>query len=70
MEEKVTLALAFSDTERCQQIIEKPKDYFTGNNLDFKIYLITADNEVQEWYLNKTRIKEKAAFQKKTWKKK
>jgi hypothetical protein len=50
--EKITSALALPDTERYRQIIEKLQDYFTENNLDFKIYLLGENGEVKERNLN------------------
>jgi hypothetical protein len=50
--EKMTLALALPDTQRYRQILEKLEDYFTENNLDFKVYLVALSGDVQERNLN------------------
>lgn len=50
--EKMTLALALPATQRYRQILEKLEDYFTENNLDFKVYLVALSGEVQERNLN------------------
>jgi hypothetical protein len=50
--EKMTPALALPDMRRYRQILEKLEDYFTENNLDFKVYLVALSGEVQELNLN------------------
>jgi hypothetical protein len=55
--EKVLSSLALPDTERYRKILKNLGDYFTGNNLDFKIYLVAEDGEVQERNLNEKKNK-------------
>ena len=50
--EKVALALALPDTERYRQIIKNLEDYFTDNDLDFKVYLVAEEGGVKERNLN------------------
>lgn len=50
--EKLTPALALPDTERYRQIIQNLEHYFTENNLDFKVYLLAENGEVQQKNLN------------------
>lgn len=55
--EKILSSLALPDTERYRQILKNLGDYFTGNNLDFKIYLVSENGEVQERNLNEKKNK-------------
>lgn len=50
--EKVLSSLALPDTERYRQILKNLGEYFTCNNLDFKIYLVSETGEVLERNLN------------------
>ncbi len=59
--EKITPALALPDTQRYRQILEKLDDYFTENNLDFKVYLVAPGGEVQERNLNQKKNKGEVA---------
>lgn len=59
-EEKIASALAVPDTERYRQIIGKLEDYFTENNLDFKIYLLAENGTVRVQNLNQKHNKDSA----------
>lgn len=55
--EKIASSLALPDTERYRQILKNLGDYFTENNLDFKIYLVAENGTVQERNLNEKKNK-------------
>lgn len=55
--EKITSSLALPDTDRYRQILKNLGDYFTENNLDFKIYLVAQNGRVQERNLNEKKNK-------------
>jgi hypothetical protein len=55
--QKMTSALALPDTVRYRQIMEKLEDYFSENNLDFKIYLVAQNGGVLERNLNRKKNK-------------
>lgn len=50
--ENAEVAMALPNVERYKAIIEKVQDYFTINNLYFKVYLINEDGEVEVSNLN------------------
>jgi len=50
--ENAEVAMALPNVERYKAIIEKVQDYFTINNLFFKIYLVNEDGEVEVSNLN------------------
>jgi hypothetical protein len=50
--ENAEIAMALPNVERYKAIIEKVQDYFTVNNLYFKIYLVNEDGEVEVSNLN------------------
>lgn len=50
--ENAEVAMALPNAERYKAIIEKVQDYFTINNLFFKIYLVNQDGEVEVSNLN------------------
>jgi hypothetical protein len=52
--ENVTLAIALPNVDRYKAIIERVNDYFTLNNLSFKIYLVNEDGLVEASNLNST----------------
>lgn len=53
------VAMALPNVDRYKTIIEKVQDYFSENNLYFKIYLVNEDGEVEISNLNKKAMKEK-----------
>lgn len=50
--ENVVLAIGLPNVERYKAIIERVNDYFTLNNLSFKIYLVNEDGMVEVSNLN------------------
>ncbi|WP_207497100.1 hypothetical protein [Aridibaculum aurantiacum] len=50
--ENAEIAMALPNAERYRAIIEKVQDYFTINNLHFKIYLVNEDGQVEVSNLN------------------
>jgi hypothetical protein len=50
--ENAEVAMALPNVERYKAIIEKVQDYFTVNNLYFKLYLVNEDGEVEVSNLN------------------
>ncbi len=52
--ENAEVAMALPNVERYKSIIEKVQEYFTVNNLFFKIYLINQDGEVEVSNLNES----------------
>jgi hypothetical protein len=50
--ENAEVAMALPNVERYKAIIEKVQDYFTINNLYFKLYLVNEDGEVEVSNLN------------------
>lgn len=50
--ENVLLAIALPNVERYKAIISRVHDYFTMNNLSFKIYLVNEDSDVEVSNLN------------------
>ncbi len=57
------VAMALPNVDRYKTIIEKVQDYFSENNLYFKIYLVNDDGEVEISNLNKKAMKEKEVAQ-------
>lgn len=52
--ENITLAIALPNVDRYKAIIERVNDYFTMNNLSFKIYMVNEDGIVEVSNLNST----------------
>lgn len=50
--ESAVVAMALPNVERYKTIIEKVADYFTSNNLYFKLYLVNRSGEVEISNLN------------------
>jgi isocitrate lyase len=50
--DNVWVSMALPDIDRSKAIIEKVKDYFTLNDLYFKIYMVNANREVEILNLN------------------
>jgi hypothetical protein len=50
--ENAEVAMALPNVEKYKAIIEKVQDYFTINNLYFKLYLVNEDGEVEVSNLN------------------
>jgi hypothetical protein len=50
--ENVHLAIALPNVERYKAIIERVHEYFTMNNLSFKIYLVNENGDVHVSNLN------------------
>lgn len=50
--ENAEVAMALPNADKYKAIIEKVQDYFTINNLHFKIYLVNEDGEVEVSNLN------------------
>lgn len=50
--ENAEVAMALPNADRYKAIIEKVQDYFTVNNLHFKIYLVNEDGEIEVSNLN------------------
>jgi hypothetical protein len=46
------VAIALPNVDRYKTIIEKVAEYFTSNNLSFKLYLVNEDGEVVVSNLN------------------
>lgn len=51
-DESAVMAMALPDVERYKAIISKVEDYFTLNDLSFKIYLVSEKGEVEISNLN------------------
>jgi hypothetical protein len=51
-DENAVGAMALPNVERYKAIIEKVQDYFTSNNLYFKLYLVNENGEVEVLNLN------------------
>lgn len=51
------LALAFPLTERYKELIAKVEDFFTDNNIDFKVYFVDQNGAVTIDNLNKNKRK-------------
>ena len=51
-DENAVGAMALPNVEKYKAIIEKVQDYFTSNNLFFKLYLVDEGGEVNVWNLN------------------
>jgi hypothetical protein len=51
-DENALIALALPNSARYKAIVDNVEDYFTTNNLYFKIYLIDKDGEIEERNLN------------------
>ncbi len=51
-DESAVVAMALPNVERYKTIIEKVADYFTSNNLSFKLYLVDQNGEVEISNLN------------------
>lgn len=51
-DENAVGAMALPNVERYKAIIEKVQDYFTSNNLYFKLYMVNENGEVDVWNLN------------------
>lgn len=56
--DSAVVAMALPNVERYKTIIEKVEDYFSMNNLYFKIYLVNQDGQVEVSNLNKKFTKE------------
>lgn len=56
--DSAVVAMALPNVERYKTIIEKVHDYFSMNNLYFKIYLVNQDGKVEVSNLNKKITKE------------
>ena len=54
--ENVTVAIALPNSERYKSIIERVQDYFSDNDLSFKIYLVDESGEVTIQNLNEKRV--------------
>jgi hypothetical protein len=50
--ENAEVAMALPNADKYKAIIEKVQDYFTVNNLHFKIYLVNEDGDVEVSNLN------------------
>lgn len=50
--ENILLGIALPNVDRYKNIIARVHDYFTLNNLSFKIYLVNADGDVDVMNLN------------------
>jgi len=57
-DENAIIALALPNAARYKTIIENVGNYFTTNNLYFKIYLVNKDGEIEERNLNTKQAKE------------
>jgi hypothetical protein len=51
-DESAVVAMALPNVDRYKTIIEKVADYFTSNNLSFKLYLVDQNGEVEISNLN------------------
>jgi hypothetical protein len=51
-DESAVVAMALPNVDRYKAIISKVADYFTSNNLSFKIYLVSENGEVEVSNLN------------------
>jgi hypothetical protein len=51
-DENAVGAMALPNVERYKAIIEKVQDYFTSNNLYFKLYMVNENGDVDVWNLN------------------
>jgi hypothetical protein len=51
-DENAVGAMALPDVERYQAIIEKVQEYFTSNDLHFKVYMVKENGEVEVVDLN------------------
>ena len=51
-DENAVGAMALPNVERYKAIIEKVHDYFTSNNLYFKLYMVNENGDVDVWNLN------------------
>jgi ribosomal protein S8 len=51
-DENASIALALPNSTRYKAIVDNVEDYFTTNNLYFKIYLIDKEGEIEERNLN------------------
>lgn len=56
--DSAVVAMALPNVDRYKTIIEKVQDYFSMNNLYFKIYLVNQDGQVEVSNLNKKFTKE------------
>jgi len=56
--DNVIVAMALPNVERYKTIIARVQDYFTLNNLYFKIYLVNEDGEVEVSNMNETYLKQ------------
>jgi predicted ribonuclease YlaK len=56
--DNVIIAMALPDVERYKTIITRVQDYFTLNNLYFKIYLVNEDGDVEVSNLNESYLKQ------------
>ncbi len=56
--ENVVVAMALPNVERYQIIIKRLQDYFTLNDLYFKIYMVNEDGDVEVSNLNETYMKQ------------
>jgi hypothetical protein len=56
--DSVVVAMALPNVERYKTIITRVQDYFTLNNLYFKIYLVNEDGEVEVSNLNESYLKQ------------
>lgn len=55
-DENAVLAMALPNVERYKAIIDKVREYFTVNNLYFKLYLVNENSEVEAFNLNEKHL--------------
>jgi hypothetical protein len=58
--DNVIVAMALPNVERYKTIIQRVQDYFTLNNLYFKIYLVNEDGDVEVSNLNEVYMRQMA----------
>ena len=54
-------SLCLPDTEQYRELLEKVKEYFTTNNLNLKVYLVSQSGKVHITYLNSLLHKDEEA---------
>lgn len=56
-DENAVAAMALPNVEKYQAIIERVQEYFTTNDLYFKLYMVDQNGEVEVWNLNDKDLK-------------